>query len=145
MTTYAKRISERAARDPRITVAAPVTRGALATELERYDVLAIPSRWLETGPLVALEARAAGRPVAASRRGGLAEIVREPEDGWLLAAGRRRARGRRSSRDSPTIRPLRAVCTVRPIRQMRDVCDEMMGVYEMWWAALAHDRESSAH
>ena len=56
----------------------------LATELARFDVLAIPSRWLETGPLVALEARAAGRPVAASRRGGLAEILREPEDGWLL-------------------------------------------------------------
>jgi glycosyltransferase involved in cell wall biosynthesis len=49
-----------------------------------YDLFAIPSRWLETGPIVALEARAAGRPVAASRRGGLGGNRARREDGWLL-------------------------------------------------------------
>jgi glycosyltransferase involved in cell wall biosynthesis len=127
---YAKRIGERAARNPRITLADPVTRDELATEIERFDVLAIPSRWLETGPLVALEARAAGRPVVASRRGGLAEIVREPEDGWLLPpddAGAWTALFARLA-DDPSI--ARRLHGRRPVRQMRHVCDEMIRLYD---------------
>jgi glycosyltransferase involved in cell wall biosynthesis len=127
---YASRIRESAARDPRITLAAPVSRGELATELERYDVLAIPSRWLETGPLVALEAKAAGRPVAAARRGGLAEIVREPEDGWLLPPNDVNAWTALFARlvEDPSI--ARRLHGPRPVRQMRHVCDEMTALYD---------------
>jgi glycosyltransferase involved in cell wall biosynthesis len=127
---YARRIGERAARDARITLAPPVCRGDLAPELERYDLLAIPSRWLETGPLVALEARAAGRPVAASRRGGLAEIVREPEDGWLLPPDDVTAWTGLFAKlaDDPAI--VRRLHGPRRVRQMRDVCDEMIALYD---------------
>jgi glycosyltransferase involved in cell wall biosynthesis len=127
---YARRITERAARDPRITLAPPVNRSEVASEIERYDLLAIPSRWLETGPLVALEARAAGRPVAASRRGGLAEIVREPEDGWLLPPDDVNAWTALLAKlaDDPTL--ARRLHGPRPVRQMRNVCDEMIAVYD---------------
>jgi glycosyltransferase involved in cell wall biosynthesis len=44
----------------------------------------VPSRWLETGPLVVLEAKAVGLPIIGSNVGGIAELVREPEDGLLV-------------------------------------------------------------
>jgi len=98
--------------------------------LETYDLLAIPSRWLETGPLVALEARAAGRPVAAARRGGLAEIVREPEDGWLLTPDDVQAWTAlfATLAEDPSI--ARRLHGSKPVRQMRHVCDEMISLYD---------------
>lgn len=127
---YARRIRESAARDSRITLSSPVSRADLAGELETYDLLAIPSRWLETGPLVALEARAAGRPVAAARRGGLAEIVREPEDGWLLTPDDVQAWTAlfATLAGNPSI--ARRLHGSKPVRQMRDVCDEMIALYD---------------
>lgn len=67
-------------------------RGAYPPEqaVERMagvHVVAIPSIWPENQPLVALEARAAGRPLLASRIGGLPELVRDGVDGWLLPPG----------------------------------------------------------
>ena len=50
-----------------------------------YDLIAIPSRCLETGPLVALEAFAAGVPVLGANLGGIAELVRDGVDGILVA------------------------------------------------------------
>ena len=134
---YARVLRERVGRDSRITLAAPVSRDEVATELEQYDLLAIPSRWLETGPIVALEARAAGRPVAASRRGGLAEIVREPEDGWLLPpddVGAWTALLATLAADPSIARRLHGA---KCVRQMRDVCDEMIAVYGSVAAASA--------
>ena len=51
------------------------------------DALVVPSTWHENAPFVALEARAAGLPVIASRFGGLVEIVRDQVDGELFTAG----------------------------------------------------------
>jgi glycosyltransferase involved in cell wall biosynthesis len=62
-------------------------------ELRREAALAIvPSRYQEIFPLAAAEAMAAGLPVVASRRGGLAELVPEeglvdPDDATAFAAG----------------------------------------------------------
>ena len=64
--------------------------GALAG----LDVLAIPSVCLETGPLVLLEAFAAGVPVVGSGIGGIAERVRDGVDGVLVPPGDARALGR---------------------------------------------------
>ncbi len=48
------------------------------------DIVAIPSVWDEPYGLVAVEAMAAGRPVVASRVGGLQHIVRPGETGHLF-------------------------------------------------------------
>ncbi|MPZ61672.1 MAG: glycosyltransferase [Propionibacteriales bacterium] len=50
------------------------------------DVVAVPSLYEPFG-LVALEAAAAGTPVVASQRGGLAEIIKDHETGLLVDAG----------------------------------------------------------
>ncbi len=56
------------------------------------DAVIIPSLVLPDGrtegmPVVALEAMTAGKPLIASRVGGLAEIIREKENGLLAEAG----------------------------------------------------------
>jgi glycosyltransferase involved in cell wall biosynthesis len=61
--SYRKKMLALAANDPRICFRDPVPSHAMVATLRGYDVLAVPSQWLETGPLVALEAFAAGIPV----------------------------------------------------------------------------------
>ncbi len=61
--------------EPRISIEPAVSREAVADVLRELDALAVPSQWLETGPLVVLEARAAGLPVLGSAIGGIAELV----------------------------------------------------------------------
>ena len=56
----------------------------IEAELENCDVVVMPSRWESFG-LVALEAMRAGRPVLASRIGGLSEVIRNDVTGLLFA------------------------------------------------------------
>ena len=60
---------------------------ALYTEA---DICVVPSVWEEPFGMVALEAMSAGRPVVASRVGGLQHIVRENQTGLLCAPGNAR-------------------------------------------------------
>ena len=52
--------------------------------LSRYHVVAVPSQWMETGPLVILESFAAGVPVIGSALGGIADKVDDGVSGLLL-------------------------------------------------------------
>src|ERR1700759_764991 len=52
--------------------------------MQRYDALAVPSKWLETGPLVVLEAIEAGVHVLGANLGGIAELVDNGITGTLL-------------------------------------------------------------
>jgi glycosyltransferase involved in cell wall biosynthesis len=51
-----------------------------------FDALVLPSS-NEGTPVSAIEALAAGRPVVATRVGGVPDVVREGEDGFLVEAG----------------------------------------------------------
>ena len=53
--------------------------------LRRCRAVLLPSQVEETSSLVAMEAAACGRPVVATRRGALPEIVRQGETGLLAA------------------------------------------------------------
>jgi glycosyltransferase involved in cell wall biosynthesis len=55
--------------------------------LSLQSIVAVPSLWPENRPFVVDEAHAAGRPVVASRIGGLPELVRDDVDGRLLPPG----------------------------------------------------------
>lgn len=81
---YARLIEAAASKDPRIGVVGLVEHEQVLRFLEDIDVLAVPSRCMETGPIVVQEARALGIPVMGASIGGIAERVTDGVDGWLL-------------------------------------------------------------
>jgi len=85
--TYRSQVLAVAGGDPRIIFERMLAPQEIRTALQEFDMLAVPSLWLETGPLVVLEAFAAGVPVLGSDRGGIAELVRHGVNGWLVPAG----------------------------------------------------------
>jgi glycosyltransferase involved in cell wall biosynthesis len=74
----------RTAGDPRIKFLPPVAHAEVPAVLASFDLLAVPSQWQETGPLVVLEAQACGVPVLGSDLGGIAELVSPGIDGHLV-------------------------------------------------------------
>ena len=81
---YAQMLQDFVAADERIRLVPPIANADVVPTLSRYDVLAVPSQVMETGPLVALEAFAAGIPVIGSDLGGISERVRHGHDGLLV-------------------------------------------------------------
>ena len=63
------------------------SHNSLVDLYHQSDICVVPSLWEEPFGLVALEAMATGRPVCASRVGGLQEIVVHKETGFLFDAG----------------------------------------------------------
>lgn len=62
-------------------------RAAVFAEMARAQVLLMPAKWDEPFGLTAVEAMAAGTPVAAYARGALPEIVANGVTGFLVAPG----------------------------------------------------------
>lgn len=65
----------------------PLDHGSVLEAFRRCALAVVPSLWPEPSGLVALEAMAMGKPVIASRTGGLPEIVVHRETGLLVAPG----------------------------------------------------------
>lgn len=70
--------------DSRIQILGPLPGDSVPRFLQNIDMLAVPSQWFETGPLVVLEAFSAGTPVIGSDLGGISELVRHRQNGWLV-------------------------------------------------------------
>jgi glycogen(starch) synthase len=70
----------------RVHVLGELKRGEALAVVARAEVVVLPSLWESFG-YVCVEAMALGRPVVASRAGGLAEIVEDDVSGWLAPAG----------------------------------------------------------
>ncbi|MDJ0704598.1 MAG: glycosyltransferase [Leptolyngbyaceae cyanobacterium MO_188.B28] len=81
---YEQEVRQRIGDDQRIHVGRQLGREELSSALTAYDALAVPSQWLETGPLVVLEAYSLGLPVLGSNLGGIAELVKHGVDGLLV-------------------------------------------------------------
>jgi glycosyltransferase involved in cell wall biosynthesis len=102
----------------------------LMQRLADYDVCVVPSLWLETGPLVVLEAFAVGLPVVGSRLGGIAELVTVGQDGLLFEPGNAAELAaclRRLVDDPALLEQLRS--GIRSPRTMADVAQEMADLY----------------
>jgi glycosyltransferase involved in cell wall biosynthesis len=107
--------------------------------MSQFDFVCVPSRWLETGPLVVLEAFAVGVPVLGTDRGGIAELVTHGVDGILvpdsssiawaetigqLASDRSQAAGLRAG--------------IRPPRTMADAASDMARLYRRLGISPVH-------
>jgi len=98
--------------------------------LAELDALVIPSRWLETGPLVLLESLAVGTPVIGSRLGGIAEFIAEDKGGILFKPGDARELASiiaRVYRAPEILSRLRR--NIPPIRTTQDLADDMENLY----------------
>lgn len=116
--------------DERIEFLPALAPAAVPAFLAGIDVLAVPSQWLETGPLVVLEAFAAGVPVVGSALGGIAELVRHGENGLLVqhddvAAWAAAIRG--LCADAALLETLRR--GIGSVRTMADAAQDMHGLY----------------
>lgn len=120
-----------AAGDVRVRFLDPVEPSAVVDRLAAYDFVVVPSQWLETGPLVTLEAFAAGVPVIGSALGGLLTQIRDGVNGILVSPFDAVARWTDVLRHLATDRALRErlrAGVTRP-RSMADVAVEMRDVY----------------
>jgi glycosyltransferase involved in cell wall biosynthesis len=127
---FVRHLHDLAAGDPRIAFLPPVPNERVVTLLRGYHVVGVPSRWLETGPLVVLEAFAAGIPVIGSQLGGIAELVEHGVSGLLVEPGSVdgwQEALRRLVEEPDLLARLRR--GVRLPREMREVADEMAALY----------------
>ncbi|BAQ66455.1 glycosyltransferase [Geminocystis sp. NIES-3709] len=83
---YENNIEDLVQKDDRITLKNPVSSNMVVETMKEYDLLAVPSQWLETGPMVILEAFAAKVPVIGSNLGGIAELIKHDVNGLLVEA-----------------------------------------------------------
>jgi glycosyltransferase involved in cell wall biosynthesis len=129
---YVSDLEGTVAGDSRIRLLPAIPSGDVVECLRRYDVLIVPSQWMETGPLVVLEAFAAGIPVVASDLGGIAELVADGVDGLLV---------RPHASPAAWAGTLRRVCSeaglfhalqagIRTPRRSKQAAIEMMPLYE---------------
>jgi glycosyltransferase involved in cell wall biosynthesis len=127
---YAARLRSLADADLRIRIHDPVPSADAVDRLRGYDLLAVPSLCMETGPLVVLEAFAAGIPVIATRLGGMREIVTDGIDGVLVEPMTESWRAAlRDLADNPS-RIDRLTEGVRFPRAMADAADDMIALYK---------------
>ncbi len=138
--TITRSLNELAASDDRVRWHGTVPPGSVTTILARHaDVVLVPSRWMETGPLVVLDAFEAGVPVVGSNRGGIRELVRDNVDGRLVFADQAQqwATVIQELADSPSsVNFYRRM--VRKPRSMSDVAADFSRVY----AEIESHRES---
>ncbi len=81
---YEAKLHHLSSNDSRIRFLPPIPISDVVETLAKYDVLAVPSQWMETGPIVVLEAFAAGISVIGSDLGGIAELVQDKKNGLLV-------------------------------------------------------------
>jgi glycosyltransferase involved in cell wall biosynthesis len=124
------RLAAQAQQDSRLIVRTAVAPDEVIGVMADYDLIAVPSRVLETGPLVVLEAFAAGVPVLGADLGGIAELVHNGMDGFLVPADNAAAWAAAIVRliDNPhLVRDMRA--KIKTPRSMDAVVDDMALVY----------------
>jgi glycosyltransferase involved in cell wall biosynthesis len=127
---YTIRLECAAAKDPRIELFSALPAEAVGGAMRRCNLVVVPSRWLETGPLVVLEAFAAGTPVLGARLGGIAELVSDQVDGLLIPPedpGAWASAIAALAAAPERVKRLRG--GIRPPRTMDDVAHDMAGLY----------------
>ncbi len=128
--SYARYLLKASTNDKRIELCGPKTHEQIAEFMTEIDVLAVPSNYMETGPLVVLEAYAAGLPVLGANLGGIAERIRDGEDGLLLPFNDSTAWAGAMIRLVTEREFLNHLSSnVRSSRSMKDVASEMASLY----------------
>jgi glycosyltransferase involved in cell wall biosynthesis len=127
---YLRQLTQAWGGDKRIEFLGSISRGQVPDFMRKLDVLAVPSNYMETGPLVVLEAQVFGIPVMGADIGGISERIRDGVDGWLLPfsdPGAWAAALQEAATDRARL--ARYAANIGRTRTMGDVADDMAGVY----------------
>ena len=129
--TIVDRCHALAADDRRVVFEPAVHPRDVPALLAELDVLLCPSKAIEGGPTVALEAISVGTPVIGSAIPALTEIVRDGVDGWLHPPGDWRALAALLSKLAAEPGRIDA-CRARlgPSRTMNEVCADYERLYQ---------------
>lgn len=117
--------------DTRVQIHPAVSSEQVVKVMAGYDAVLVPSQGFETGPLVVLEAFAAGVPVIGSDLGGIAEWVTHGLNGLLCPPDDAEAWAeamRSLVRDATLLAHLQA--GVHPPPSMAEVAVRMAGIYQ---------------
>jgi glycosyltransferase involved in cell wall biosynthesis len=140
---YEREVRALAEGDERIHIRPPVPRAEIMQTLAGFDFLAVPSLWMETGPLVVLEAFAAGVPVIGSNLGGIAELVEPGVNGVLVPPGDTDAWQRTLTTLGDATRA-RSFWRIPPPRSGRQVAADVARVYYELVAGEAQSRSRAS-
>jgi glycosyltransferase involved in cell wall biosynthesis len=136
---YRRDVQRAAGGDHRISFFPAKEHEEVGAFLVDIDVLVVPSQWLETGPLVVLEAFAARRPVIGSNLGGIKELIKHEYNGVLVAHNDVDAwtAAMVQLATNPTLVE-RMRDHIGPVRTMSDVAQDMATLYHELCAVDAH-------
>ena len=143
-TEYGRKCLQKIQGDARFDLPRKVPHTEIPSFLALADIMAVPSLWLETGPLVVLEAFASQLPVLGSRLGGIAELVEEDKTGLLFSAGNSLELRQCLSRlleEKGLLATLRN--NIQPPRTMRDVTADMEQLYLKLLSSNSKQQEES--
>ena len=127
---YLRKLIVAAGQDKRIEFCGSISRTEVPDFLRSVDVLAVPSNYMETGPLVVLEAHAFGVPVMGADLGGISERIRNGVDGWLLPFDDSAAWATAIQEIALDRAKLAQIAlNIEPCRTMGDVAAEMAALY----------------
>jgi glycosyltransferase involved in cell wall biosynthesis len=127
---YLRKLIAAAGHDKRIEFCGSISRKEVPDFLRSVDVLAVPSNYMETGPLVVLEAHAFGVPVMGADLGGISERIRDGVDGWLLPFDDSAAWAAAIGEIALDRAKLAQIASnIEPCRTMGDVASEMAALY----------------
>jgi glycosyltransferase involved in cell wall biosynthesis len=130
-TPYERELLEIERNNPTITFAGPYPNTEVGRILNELDVIVVPSIWYENRPAVILEAFAAGRPVVASRIGGITELIKHNENGLLFEVGSAESLTAQLQRllDEPTLLPqLRS--GIEPVPTVEEETATLISLYK---------------
>ncbi len=102
----------------------------IAKVFQNIDVLVVPSRWYENSPLVIHEAFLAGVPVITANIGGMAELVKDGENGFLFQVDNAQDLQAKMQRflDHPEL--LRTLTKlVTPVRSIQEDARDILAIY----------------
>ncbi len=102
----------------------------IAKVFQKIDILVVPSRWYENSPLVIHEAFLAGVPVITANIGGMAELVKDGENGLLFQVDNVQDLQAKMQRiiDHPDL--LRTLTKpVTPVRSIQEDARDLLAIY----------------
>lgn len=115
---------------PKVIFHPRVDHRDLDKAFSEFEVLVVPSVYLEVFGLVVLEAFSAGRPVIVSKSGGPAELVRDGVDGFVVErnGGKSLAEAMQKFIDNPYL-VTEMSRQIRPVKTIEQYVDEIENIY----------------